>query len=61
LAKQRVHWTLPSDLLDQIAARAAADDRSEPYMVEKLLRVALMGDLSSGQARETADAFRGAK
>lgn len=61
MPKVRVHWTLPGDLLEEIAALAAADERSEPFIVEKLLRASIKGDTTSGQARELREAMGAGK
>lgn len=62
MAKTRVHWTLPQELLDKIAERAAIEDRSEPYIAEKLLKKSLDEDLdrSPSQVRN-AEAAVGAE
>ena len=46
-----------------VDAQCAAADRSRPYVISKAIRLAKANglDLSSGQARETAKAFRGRK
>lgn len=63
MRKRRVHWTLPPALLDRVTEIARALDRTEPYVVERLLAIGLDKgmDTTSGQARELADAIRGAK
>jgi hypothetical protein len=58
--KVRVHWTLPERQIQEIARRAEIADRSEPYIVERMIDFAIAQgfDLTSGQAREFAEALR---